>query len=174
MKKIWLLILVCCLAFTLVACSSSDKQNTKDSSESEDQTSKIDVAKAQEVTVGEGENVVSVRIPEQATQVDTTALESNVSQVSFILDNGNQVVVMQSAGNVTLSKIDDKFDYDKKVDINGMSCRLRYSKNDETTANTYGVAEAYDEDSDTSYFVMIVTNATKADLLALMQIVSGK
>ncbi len=171
MKKIWLLLLICCLAFTLVACSSSDKQNTKDT---EDQTSKIDVAKSQDVTVGEGENAVSVRIPTQVTEVDTTALENSVSQVSFKLDNGSQVVVMQSAGNVTLSKIDDKFDYDKKVDINGMSCRLRYSKNDETTANTYGVAEAYDKDSDTSYFVMIVTNATKADLLALMQIVSGK
>ncbi len=177
MKKLLLLLLMCCLAFTLVACNSGDEKNTTEDVETldqQDQVSEIDVSKVQEVNVGEAEDAVTMRLPEQATEADTSILDSGVAQTSFMLNSGSQVVVLQSAGNVTLSEIDDKFENEVKVDINGMVCNLRYFNNDEASKATYGVAEAYDEDSDTSYFVMIVTNATKADLIVLMQIVSGK
>jgi len=161
MKKfvIVLLMLIGVLAMTALAgCGKDSDSNVKSYDQVDDLNEKADV---------------ELNIPEDAEKAQFQLLEGNIAQSDYYIGDIHYVVRVAKGQQENLSQLsaDEQFTNDETTEISGLSTRLRYNVYEASTdmSTTYGIADAYDAETDISYCVFMVKDGNKELLTNAMQ-----
>ncbi len=163
--SILLLVSVCALS----ACSSATDENE----------SGVDVQQYDDLDSMNAQLDVNVNLPEGAEKAQFNIVDGTIAQSDYYLDDIHYVVRVTKGEQENLSGIsaDETFTNDETVEICGLDVRLRYNMSEVSadTETSYGIADAYDADTDISYCVFMIQGGQK-DLLmeAMEKLITGE
>ncbi|MCR4963262.1 MAG: hypothetical protein K6B40_05210 [Firmicutes bacterium] len=170
-KMVWIVLCILLLVSMCALCACASDAGTGDE----------DAAGSDAQQTGDADAVseeAGSTAPDGTEKATYDIAEGSIAQSDYYLDDNHYVVRVAKGQQENLSGVsaDETFSDDETVQVCGLDTRLRYNTDKVgDTETTYGIADAYDAETDTCYCVFMVKNGQK-DLLmqAMEKLITGE
>ncbi len=172
MKKTVAVILMLTLLVTMAALTGCNKEPA-------DGDGAVNVKNYDDLDSLNKQTDVNLNLPANAEKAQFNLVDGTIAQSDYYVEDIHYIVRVTKGAQDNLSGIsaDEKFTNDETADICGLSTRLRYniSETGSDSDTSYGIADAYDAETDISYCVFMIKGGTK-DLLttAMEKLITGE
>lgn len=175
MKKSLFLVLVLGIMLVFAACGT-DGENASGTDIAGGEKAPDPDAPITEDIKGSVEDItnalgITVTLPNEYQLTRYAVIDDIQGQVEFLIGENQAVARVAKGQQTNMSELTGEFANTETVDINGVSAQVRYPNagtESNYAADSMGVIDAYNAGADLSYSVVMLSNATKDELVAAM------